>query len=85
MCSLKTELKVFSDGDVEDQSAVDNRLENAHLSFVERIALLAYCLSHKRKATVLTNSPADGLDSDLSLDHKYQTASLVSAAAEASL
>ena len=85
MCSLKTELKVFSDGDAEDQSAVDNRLENVHLSFVERIALLAYCLSHKRKATVLTNSPADGLESDLSLVHKYQTASSVSAIAEASL
>ena len=85
MCSLKTELNVFSDGDAEDQSAVDNRLENAHLSFVERIALLAYCLSHKRKAIVLTNSPADGPESDLGLAHKYQTASSVSAAAEAGL
>ena len=76
---------MFSDGDAEDQSIVDNRLENVRLSFVEHIALLTYCLSHKRRATILTNSPADGLDYDLSLDHKYQTASLVSAAAEASL
>ena len=76
---------MFSDGDAEDQSIVDNRLENAHLSFVEHIALLTYCLSHKRRATELTNSPANGLVSDSSLAHKYQTASSVSAIAEASL
>ena len=76
---------MFSDGDAEDQSIVDNRLENVRLSFVEHIALPTYCLSHKRKATALTNSPADGFVSDSSLVHKYQTVSSVSAAAEASL
>ena len=76
---------MFSDGDAEDQSIVDNRLENVHLSFVEHIALLTYCLSHKRRATALTNSPANGLVSGSSLARKYQTASSVSAIAEASL
>ena len=76
---------MFSDGDAEDQSIVDNRLENVRLSFVEHIALPTYCLSHKRRATVLTSSPTDGLVSDSSLVHKYQTVSSVSAAAEASL
>ena len=85
MCSLKTELIVLSDGDAEDQSFVDNILVSAHSSFDEHIALLTYCLSHKRRATAPTNSPADGLVSDSSLAHKYQTASSASAAAEASL
>ena len=85
MCSLKTELIVLSDGDAEDQSVVSNRLENVRLSFVEHNALLTYCLSHKRRATVLTNSPTDGIVFDSSLVHKYQTASSASAAAEVSL
>ena len=85
MCSLKTELIVLSDGDAEDQSFVDNILVSAHLSFAEHIALLTYCLSHKRRVTAPTNSPTDGLVSDSSLAHKYQTASSASVVAEASL